>query len=107
MRKRDIKLGMEVQHALSGKPLGRVVAIGDAVIRLDGECPIATPAEIAPVRPPVAVDTELLYSTTDAMVWAVEFQKVVDSGVKIDEGLMVGWFANAIETAKSMTQVTS
>lgn len=47
------------------------------------------------------VDTGRLYASTDAMVWAEEFQKVVDSGVTIDEGLMVGWFANAIETAKA------
>jgi hypothetical protein len=49
--------------------------------------------------------TERLYSTTDASVWAKEFcalfgiytpEGVVEDG----EGLMIGWFANAIETAK-------
>lgn len=48
MRKRDIKIGMAVKHAKSGKPLGRVTRIGDTIVRLDGECPIATPAELTP-----------------------------------------------------------
>lgn len=48
MKKRDVKIGMAVVHAKSGKPLGRVVAIGETVIRLDGECPIATAAELRP-----------------------------------------------------------
>lgn len=46
---------------------------------------------------------ERLYSTTDAQVWAEEFMKVVKSGAVVDEGLMIGWFANAIETAKELT----
>lgn len=34
----------------------------------------------------------------DAAKWAEAFQQiVVRRGVKIDEGLMIGWFANAIE----------
>lgn len=44
------------------------------------------------------VDTELLYSTTDAAVWSAEFVKVCP---EVDEGLMITWFANAIETARA------
>lgn len=51
----------------------------------------------------VAVDQRKLYNTTAPEVWAKEFMKVVESGVKVDEGLMIGWFANAIGTARSMT----
>lgn len=51
-----------------------------------------------------------LYATTDAMVWAKEFMGVVMTHVTgsreeatllefLDEGLMVGWFANAMEIA--------
>ena len=44
-----------------------------------------------------------LLDTDDAMVWAETFCEVVGrGGVLIDEGLMVGWFANAIETAKRL-----
>ena len=42
-----------------------------------------------------------LYATSDAMVWAEEFCKVVRNGAVVDEGLMVGWFANAMATAES------
>ena len=48
------------------------------------------------------VNTERLYSTTDAAVWAEEFHKVCPD---VDEGLMIGWFANAIGTAKSSAQL--
>lgn len=48
MRKRDIKVGMEVKHHKSGKPLGRVTSIGKVVVHLDGDCKIATPAELVP-----------------------------------------------------------
>jgi hypothetical protein len=47
------------------------------------------------VRP--NVDEERLYSTTDARVWAEEFGKVRPD---IDQGLMICWFANAIETGR-------
>lgn len=47
-----------------------------------------------------------LYSTDDAMVWAEEWCKIArqieaaDDGRKvIDEGWMVTWFANAMQTA--------
>lgn len=34
----------------------------------------------------------------DAQKWAAAFQQIVmDRGITIDEGLMIGWFANAIE----------
>lgn len=39
---------------------------------------------------------EKLLSTDDAQVWAREFVALHGG----DEGLMIGWFANAIETAK-------
>lgn len=44
-----------------------------------------------------------LYATTDAQVWAQEFIKVHirNGGENIDEGWVISWFANAIETAKS------
>lgn len=45
------------------------------------------------------VDTERLYATTDAAVWAEEFAKVCP---EVDEGLMIGWFSNAMETAKQI-----
>lgn len=36
----------------------------------------------------------------DAVKWAAAFQQIIiNGGVPIDEALMVGWFANAIETA--------
>jgi hypothetical protein len=44
-----------------------------------------------------------LYATTDASVWAGEFMKIVNAmppGMTVDFGFIVGWFANAIETAK-------
>lgn len=47
-----------------------------------------------------------LHSTTDAKVWAQEWCAAAreieanESGQVIDEGWMIGWFANAIETAK-------
>lgn len=47
----------------------------------------------------VEVDTERLYATIDAAVWAEEFAKVCPD---VDQGLMLGWFANAIETAKRL-----
>ena len=41
-----------------------------------------------------------LYSTTDALVWAQEFVKCKEKNGwsldDIDEGLMTGWFANAM-----------
>ena len=41
---------------------------------------------------------------TDAFKWAEAFQQiVVDKGLVIDEGLMIGWFANAIEQIRPET----
>jgi hypothetical protein len=37
-----------------------------------------------------------LHGTTDAQVWAQEFVRLHGG----DEGLMIGWFANAIETGR-------
>lgn len=54
-------------------------------------------------------DTKRLYATDDAKVWAEEWCKTATSieaegagGSVIDEGWMIGWFANAMETAKSL-----
>ena len=49
-----------------------------------------------------------LHVTIDAAVWAKEFISVLggpvttSSGVYLDEGFMIGWFANAIETARAI-----
>ena len=49
----------------------------------------------------MSVNQEKLYATTDAAVWAAEFMaEFGDRKDDIDEGLMIGWFANAIETAE-------
>ena len=41
---------------------------------------------------------------TDGTLWAKEFMKLFgDEKDKIDEGLMIGWFCNAIEAGKSAT----
>jgi hypothetical protein len=55
----------------------------------------------------MTVDQAKLYATTDARVWAQEWCKIAreieeadDDRQVIDEGWMIGWFANAIENAK-------
>ena len=48
------------------------------------------------------MDPRELYSTTDAHVWAKEFIRMKNlHNFDIDEDLMIGWFANAIETGRS------
>jgi hypothetical protein len=52
----------------------------------------------------MAVDTDKLYSTTDASIWAEAFIEVISDPAlpdadPYDEGFVIGWFANAIETA--------
>lgn len=46
-----------------------------------------------------------LLSTTDAQTWAEEFaSRFLDDPIqreKIDRGLMISWFANAIETGRT------
>lgn len=57
--------------------------------------------EPAPAAESVAAK---LHATTDASVWAREFVRIVvetEPGVTVDFGLMVGWFANAIETGRA------
>lgn len=53
---------------------------------------------------PVNGDLEDLLATTDGMTWAAkfveQFKGLVVDGTVIDEGLMVTWFANAIETGR-------
>jgi hypothetical protein len=45
-------------------------------------------------------ETDLL-STTDAQTWAQEFLDRFGERLEdIDEGLMIAWFANAIETGR-------
>src|SRR5688500_457630 len=48
-------------------------------------------------------EVEKLYETTDAYAWAETFMDAVNQGAVVDIGRMVGWFANAIETAKRIT----
>jgi hypothetical protein len=43
------------------------------------------------------VNQDLLLRTDDAQVWATEFHKVQPD---VDVGLMISWFANAMETAE-------
>lgn len=46
------------------------------------------------------VDQNRLYAKPDAKVWADEFMaEFGDRREDIDEGLMIGWFANAMEQA--------
>jgi hypothetical protein len=51
--------------------------------------------------------TDTLMQTNDAMVWAVEFVRTLKENnwtiEDIDEGLMVGWFANAMCAQKIKT----
>ena len=49
------------------------------------------------------VDTAKLYATTDAKVWTEEFMKVFPD---VDEGTVLSWFANAIETARDKASVS-
>ncbi len=51
-------------------------------------------------------DGELLdYMGDDARKWAAEFCKIArDHGHNIDEGWMIGWFANAIEHSTLVRQ---
>lgn len=55
--------------------------------------------------PPVPKDADMvkrLHATTDASVWAADFNTVFKAlhGFKLDEGWLIGWFANAIETGR-------
>jgi len=46
-------------------------------------------------------ETNALLETTDAQEWAQEFMRLFgDRRDEIDEGLMISWFANAIETGR-------
>lgn len=58
-------------------------------------------AKYRPAEPAISegADVQRLYATTDAAVWTDEFCKLNPG---MDWGTMVGWFANAIETAKSI-----
>jgi hypothetical protein len=50
------------------------------------------------------VDEVRLRATTNAAVWAEEFAKVAP---EVDRGLMIGWFANLAETAKTAAKADS
>jgi hypothetical protein len=43
----------------------------------------------------VYLKDELPHSV-DATIWAKEFMKVINSGIQLDEELMISWFSNAI-----------
>lgn len=49
------------------------------------------------------IDVEKLYATTDARVWARAYLEVVNEKhwLATDEGFLIGWFANAIETGRN------
>lgn len=51
---------------------------------------------------PHNVDTVKLHATDDAAIWAHEFMAVIAGTPNFDEGSMIAWFANAIETAKDI-----
>lgn len=60
--------------------------------------------ETWPKRDPMSteVDENALRATTDAAVWARAFLRVVhDLDGDFDEGFVIGWFANAIETGRA------
>ncbi len=51
------------------------------------------------------IDSKKLLATTDAMVWAEEFCRAFslydeDGVIEDKEGLILGWFANAIEVGR-------
>jgi len=56
-----------------------------------------------------------LHSTTDAQVWAQEFMHNIKAHKDwspefekvVDEGFMISWFANAIETGKTHARSSS
>ena len=50
--------------------------------------------------------TELaMLASTDAREWAAEFMRLFgERREEIDEGLMISWFANAIESGRSAGQ---
>ncbi len=45
--------------------------------------------------------TKKLHGTTNAIIWAEEFVKIIkkNPSIPVDEGFMIGWFANAMMTA--------
>lgn len=62
-----------------------------------------------PTRPPSTAELMKRLSTLDAAVWAHEFavRFCNDAGRKqIDEGLMIGWFANCIAMTRQETLTT-
>ena len=51
--------------------------------------------------PKILSASKTLFATTDASVWAREFMQInKDKLSEIDEGLMIGWFANAMVNAE-------
>jgi hypothetical protein len=69
----------------------------DRVVLYRADDPISDPAPED--EPPTSGSdnlAKLLHGTTDASTWAHEFV-LIHGG---DEGLMIGWFANAIETGR-------
>lgn len=85
--------------------LGGVTAIGDTPA--EAAANIAEAIEGVDVIPPLAVGeqdrTAELHATTDAAVWARVFEEVMafhsPDGVPAED-VMLGWFANAIETGR-------
>jgi len=51
---------------------------------------------MAAAPPDVGEMVKKLHEDMDASRWAREFMEVWNRGVQMDEGWMIGWFANAI-----------
>lgn len=70
----------------------------------------SNPASAATIRgkvthdEPVQDEPVALHATTDARDWARHFMQVVQAGATVDESLMIGWFANAIEVGRSAAE---
>jgi hypothetical protein len=59
----------------------------------------------------MSTTTTDLYSATDAQEWARQFIEIISDPANTgadptDEGFMIGWFANAIETGRSHPHAT-
>lgn len=123
-RRERERLELQTKLALAVEALGIYASTHHPVCRADRICACGlaaretlaklnsseTPNSCAPdtytLTPKAQCDDTLgtkLHSTMDAVVWAREFMRIFSGHVcgpdeTIDEGLMIGWFANAIMT---------
>lgn len=79
------------------RPDGTVDA--DHAIGLDGRCDACDPAPEPDTEygDPLARE---LHATTDAQVWARRFMETVHNADILDDGAVLAWMANAIETGR-------